>query len=64
MAVTTADLEALDKAIASGVLSVTHEGRRVEYRSLNEMLRARERLARELGVSKTPLFRRTQFSRG
>lgn len=41
MAYTQTDLEAINTAIASGELSVAFNGRRVEYRSLDELIRAR-----------------------
>ncbi len=42
MALSQTDLDALDTAIASAELEVEIEGRRVKYRSTNELLRARE----------------------
>lgn len=46
---TTADLEALEKAIASGALSVQYADRRVQYRSLDEMLKIRDLMRKALG---------------
>lgn len=40
-----AQLAALDAAIASGALRVSYDGKSVEYRSLDEMLRVRADLA-------------------
>ena len=37
MAFTSSDLVALDRAIASGELSVAYDGKRVEYRSIAEL---------------------------
>ena len=37
MAYTQTQLDALDVAIAEGVLTVSYDGRTVTYRSLNEM---------------------------
>ncbi|GGX53050.1 phage head-tail joining protein [Undibacterium squillarum] len=48
MAYTGADLDALDTAIKSGVKKVKHNGREVEYHSVDEMLRLRDRIAAEL----------------
>lgn len=48
MALTAADLEALDAAIASSELEVELEGRRVRYRSVAELKAAREHVAQVL----------------
>lgn len=48
MAFTQDDLAAIDRAIASGELSVTHNGRSVTYRSMSDLLRARDRIERSL----------------
>ena len=40
MAYTQTQLDALRAALASGELSVSHDGRRVEYRSIAELERA------------------------
>ena len=42
MAWVTADLTAIEKAIASGELSVRFADRAVQYRSIEELLRARD----------------------
>jgi hypothetical protein len=42
------DLDDLDEAIAKGILSVGHGAKRVQYRSLKEMLSLRDRMARAL----------------
>ena len=45
MAMTTADIDALDAAIASGASKVRFaDGREITYRSLAEMLTARSRI--------------------
>lgn len=42
MAFSTADIDALDRAIASGVLEVRFaDGRTVKYRTMEELMRAR-----------------------
>jgi RecB family exonuclease len=46
MAITTADLDALDKAIASGTLEVEFDGRRQRFQSTSELLKARDHVAR------------------
>jgi hypothetical protein len=45
MALTQTDLDALDLAIASSELEVQLEGRRVKYRSTDELLKARAHVA-------------------
>lgn len=45
MALTQTDLDALDVAIASSELEVQLEGRRVKYRSTDELLKARAHVA-------------------
>lgn len=51
MAYTNADLEKLDKAIAGGVLEWQHEGRRVRYQSMNDMLKARNHVAAQIAAA-------------
>jgi hypothetical protein len=65
LATTEQDIALLDAAIArsarSGVQTIEHvDGRRVEYRSLDELLRARERLA-SMVVPTTPRSRLFRF---
>lgn len=51
MAFTQTDLDAIDRAIASGELSVrTATGASVTYRSLDELLRARDLIASALAA--------------
>lgn len=45
MAITQADLDALDRAIASSTLEVQLDGRRVKYRSMDELIKARAHVA-------------------
>ena len=42
MALTSADLTAIETAIASGELSVSFSDRSVTYRSMDDLLKARE----------------------
>lgn len=51
MAFTSADLDAIDRAIASGELTVTVEGKSVTYRSLSDLQRARELIQSSLAAS-------------
>ncbi|RTD94152.1 hypothetical protein EJO68_10110 [Variovorax atrisoli] len=48
---TSEDLAAVRRAIASGELSVMHNGRRVEYRSMDDLLKAETRIEGELRAS-------------
>lgn len=50
MSATQADLDNLDRMIASGVLSTTYDGKRIEYRSMADMLSARSFLASQLAM--------------
>lgn len=52
MAWTEKDKEALKKAIASGVRTVSYSDRRVEYRSLDEMLETLSMIEAELEQKK------------
>lgn len=48
MAFTPTDLAAIDAAIASGELSVEVSGKRVTYRSMDDLLKARALIATDL----------------
>lgn len=48
MAFTAEDLESLNAAIASGELSVTIDGRMVQYRSIAELLKAKNHITQAL----------------
>ena len=54
MAFTSTDLAAIDAAIASGELTIRSNGREVTYRSLSELLKARETIAGALAAQTTP----------
>lgn len=47
---TQAQYDALCQAIAEGVLIVKHEGKTVEYRSLDQMLQIKALMERDLGL--------------
>ena len=47
MAFSPSDLAAIDAAIASGELTVSHNGRTVTYRSLADLLKARQTILGE-----------------
>lgn len=54
MAMTQTDLDALDRAIASSELEVEIEGRRVKYRSTEDLMRARAHVATLLQSGSRP----------
>ena len=62
MAFTQQQLTDLDAAIAEGVLVVVSNGRRVEYRSLDEMIRLRNLMAGDLSSSSTQADTRRYLS--
>jgi antirestriction protein ArdC len=47
MSFSQAQLDALDAAIASGALRVTYDGQTVEYRSIDDLMKARALVVRE-----------------
>lgn len=49
-AFTNEALMLLEKAIAEGVLKVKYSDKEIEYRSLDDMLKARELMRRQLGL--------------
>jgi hypothetical protein len=53
MAFTQTDLDAVNAAIASGELTVKHNGREVTYRSMTDLLKARETIQAELAAGVT-----------
>lgn len=53
MAFTTADLDALDRAIAAGELSIGLGDMRITYRNTDELLKARETVKAELAAQAT-----------
>jgi len=65
MAYTKEQLEALEDAISQGVTSVSYNGKTITYRSLSEMIKIRDNMRSELGVSaKKPRSYRTSFKSG
>jgi hypothetical protein len=67
MSWTTADLMAIESAIASGELSVAFADRRVQYRSIDELMKARsmikESIASSGGVSPSVACTYAQFTK-
>ena len=69
MAFTLEQFEALEQAIAEGVLTVTWGGagqnKSVQYRSLSDLLRVYNMIGRSLGlISATPRMTLSNFSKG
>lgn len=65
MAWTSTDLQELEKAIASGTLSVKYSDKTVQYRSLEEMLKIRDLIRKELGLVRGKGQRiRTRYKKG
>lgn len=64
MAYTQDDLTRLDKAIAEGSLEVSYGDKRVKYRSLDEMLRIRDLIRNELGLTAPRVRTFGQFNAG
>lgn len=50
MAYTAADLSAVERAIASGVLTCVVNGQTVTYRSIRDLERARELIKRDIAT--------------
>jgi len=62
MAYTQTQLDALQAALASGVLTVEFDGKRVTYRSLDEVQRAIGTLEKELGQQTADRFTLAKYS--
>ena len=65
MAHTQADLDAIKAAIASGEQSVEVAGRKVQYRSIDDLRKARDDIAAELAneaAASTTAVRRGNFT--
>jgi len=54
MAVTQADIDALNKAIASGARSVTLGGQTIIYNTTESLIKARDDLQKQLNAQTTP----------
>jgi len=64
MSWTTKQLEAIEKAIAEGTLTVRYDNKEVRYRSLDEMIRIRDMIRQELGMSEKSTRLKANFSKG
>lgn len=64
-AFSTADLDRIKRAIASGALEVRYaDGRQVKYRSMDELVQARAAIERELAADRAPLRKVMAHSKG
>jgi len=62
---TIEDLEALESAIAQGVVRVEYSDKKITYRSLDEMIRIRNRIRKDLGlVDEKPKRFFSSFNKG
>lgn len=67
MAFTTTDLAAIDAAIASGELSVKFADRQVDYRSIDDLIKARNLIKVEIaktasgGATLSPRYKTATF---
>lgn len=64
MAFTQTQLDALETAIAEGTLKVEYGDKKVEYRSLNEMIRIRDIMRSQLGQIANPRRTLGFYSKG
>ncbi len=64
MAWTQDDLDKLGAAIAKGATEVAYKGNRVQYRSLDEMLKLKQQMEAEVKGTPATTTRVTTFSRG
>ena len=53
MAFTQTQLDALESAIASGIKTYQHEGKRIDYGTTDEMLKVREIMRADLGLTES-----------
>lgn len=61
---TQTNLDAVNKAIASGALTVEYDGQKIIYRSMSELLRARELIKSELASTPRVSHSVASFNRG
>lgn len=64
MAVTQQDIDNLNAALANGEKSVRIDNKWVEYRSPEQIIKARDDLQRQLNSQRTRIVYHTQSSRG
>ena len=61
MAYTQQDLNALNSAIVSGHLRVEYDGKKVEFRSLSDLIKIRDMVAAELAPTSQSTAQQRQF---
>ena len=59
-----ADLDAIEKAIASGVMTVRYSNKEVIYRSMDDLMKARSVIMKALGKANATQRIFTNFSKG
>lgn len=64
MAYTQTQLDAIEAAIAEGVTTVKYENKEVTYRSLEEMIKIRDIIRADLGLTSRGARRYASFSKG
>lgn len=65
MAWTQTDIDAIEAAIASGTLSITNGDKTITYRSISEMLKARDSMKAAIsGAAGRSMTTLAQFSKG
>lgn len=65
MAYTQNDLDAVESAIAQGILNIRYaDGRSVQYRSVSELKEARDIIKKSLSTIKRPRSYRARTSKG
>jgi hypothetical protein len=64
MAYLQADLDAIEAAIKSGALKVKYQDKEVTYRSMDELMRIRDLMRKDLGLSNSTPRIFTKFGKG
>ena len=64
MAFTQTELDAIEKAIAEGALEVQYKDKRIKYASFEDLMKRRDLIKRELGLSGKTTRLKAEFSKG
>jgi len=64
MAFSSSDLEALETAIATGSLRVAINGREIQYRGMDDLIKAYNLVKRQVESSTKPSLRRGRYNSG
>lgn len=64
MAWTSADLTAIESAISKGAMKVKYGDKELTYRSLDEMLRVRDKIRKDLGLTNSTQKIFPKFAKG